>query len=95
MTIPTSWSSPTELFDIQADPDEQNNLIHDPAYAKTKQQMQDRLYSMMDELGGMYIPLNAPRGRQQNKRLRDRGGVQATDFPEAFIVDEPLRTELK
>ena len=84
-----------ELFDIQADPDEQNNLIHDPAYAKTKQQMQDRLYSMMDELGGMYIPLNAPRGRQQNKRLRDRGGVQATDFPEAFIVDEPLRTELK
>ena len=30
-----------------------------------------------------------------DKRLRDRGGVKATDFPEAFIVDEPLRKELK
>ena len=84
-----------ELFDIKADPDEQKNLIHDPNFAKTKQQMQDRLYAMMDELGGMQIPMNAPRGRQQNKRLRDRGGVKAADFPKAFIVDEPLRKELR
>ena len=39
--------------------------------------------------------INPPRGRQQNKRLRDRGGVKATDFPEAMIVDEPLRKELR
>ena len=84
-----------ELFDITTDPMEQHNLIHDPDFAKTKEQMQDRLYAMMDELGGMQIPLNPPRGRQQNKRLRDRGGVKATDFPEALIVDEPLRKELK
>jgi N-acetylglucosamine-6-sulfatase len=84
-----------ELFDIQADPMEQNNLIHEPAFQKIKQQMQDRLYTMMDDLGGMEIPLNPPRGRQQNKRLRDRGGVTAADFPDAFIVDEPLRKELK
>ena len=84
-----------ELFDIQADPMEQKNLIHLPEYEQTKRQMQDRLYAMMNELGGMQIPLNPPRGRQQNKRLRDRGGVRAADFPEAFIVDEPLRKELK
>ena len=84
-----------ELFDIKADPMEQNNLIHNPDFAKTMEQMQDRLYTMMEELGGMEIPLNPPRGRQQNKRLRDRGGVKATDFPEALIVDEPLRKELK
>ena len=42
-------------------------------------------------LGGMEIPMNPPRGRQQNKRLRSRDGVKASDFPEAFIVDEPLR----
>ena len=46
---------------------------------------------MMEELGGMEIPMNPPRGRQQNKRLRKRDGVKAADFPEAFIVDEPLR----
>ena len=80
-----------ELFDIQADPMEQKNLIHDPKYQKTKTQMQSRLYEMMDELGGMTIPLNPPRGRQQNRRLRPLGGVKAADFPEAFIVDEPLR----
>lgn len=84
-----------ELFDIQADPKEQNNLIHEPKFAKVRDQMQDRLYKMMDELGGMAIPMNPPRGRQQNKRLRDRGGVEAADFPEAMVVDEPLRKKLK
>jgi len=88
------WDS-DELFDIRTDPQEQNNLIHKPAYQKTRKQMQDKLYAMMAELGGMAIPLNPPRGRQQNKRLRSRGGVSAADFPEAMIVDEPLRKELK
>jgi N-acetylglucosamine-6-sulfatase len=88
------WDS-DELFDIRRDPMEQDNLIHQPAFQKTLNQMQSRLYAMMDELGGMQIPLNPPRGRQQNKRLRDRGGVKAADFPEAFIVDEPIRKELK
>ncbi|HBE70506.1 MAG TPA: acetylglucosamine-6-sulfatase [Planctomycetaceae bacterium] len=80
-----------ELFDIQADPKEQNNLIHDPEFARTKEQMQNRLYAMMQELGGMEIPMNPPRGRRQNKRLRGQGGVKAADFPDAFIVDQPLR----
>jgi N-acetylglucosamine-6-sulfatase len=88
------WDS-DELFDIQSDPMEQNNLIHNPVFAKTKTQMQSRLYAMMEELGGMEIPMNPPRGRQQNKRLRDRNGVKAADFPEAFIVDEPLRKVIK
>lgn len=83
-----------ELFDIQADPHEQKNLIHDPKFSGVKQKMQNRLYAMMDDLGGMQIPINPPRGRQQNKRLKDRG-AKAADFPEAFIVDEPLRKELK
>ncbi len=84
-----------ELFDIQADSEEQNNLIHDPAFESVKNDMQDRLYEMMADLGGMEIPMNPPRGRQQNKRLRDKSGVKAADFPQWFIVDEPLRKELK
>jgi N-acetylglucosamine-6-sulfatase len=88
------WDS-DELFDIKKDPMEQNNLIHKPEFQKAKNKMQNQLYTMMDEMGGMQIPLNPPRGRQQNKRLRDRDGVKAADFPEAFIVDEPIRKELK
>ncbi len=89
-----------ELFDIKADPMEQNNLIHNPKFARQRAEMQSRLYEMMEELGGMNIPMNAPRGRQQNKRLRSRGvqgrsGEKAADFPEAMIVEEPLRTILK
>ncbi|MCK4683829.1 MAG: acetylglucosamine-6-sulfatase, partial [Pirellulales bacterium] len=61
------------------------------SFQDTKNSMQSRLYEMMQELGGMEIPMNTPRGKQQNKRLRGRGGVKAADFPEAFIVDEPLR----
>lgn len=88
-----------ELFDLQNDPTEQNNLIHDQRFSRRKTEMQQRLYSMMEELGGMSIPINPPRGRQQNKRLRskgvgDRSGEQAADFPETMVVDEPLR-ELK
>ena len=89
-----------ELFDIQADPMEQHNLIHDPDFANQKNAMQGRLYEMMEELGGMHIPINAPRGRQQNKRLRSKGidgrsGEKAADFPRSMIVDEPLRKILK
>ena len=79
-----------ELYDLRADPTESNNLWHDPQYKATITEMETQLYEMMDELGGMEIPLNAPRGNSQNKRLRSRGGNEAVDFPEAIVVDEPL-----
>ncbi|MFT5125934.1 MAG: N-acetylglucosamine-6-sulfatase [Kiritimatiellia bacterium] len=52
-------------------------------------------YDMMEELGGLEIPMNRPKGNQQNKRLRECAGVKSADFPEAFIVDDPLRKEIK
>ena len=79
-----------ELYDLQADPGETRNLLHDPAFAATGREMEARLYEMMSELGGMSIPMNAPRGRSQNKRLRRRGGKKAGDFPEVMVLDEPV-----
>ena len=79
-----------ELYDLQKDPGETNNLLHDPNYADTAKQMETRLYEMMDELGGLSIPLNPPRGSSQNKRLRDRGGKKAADFPDPLVLDEPI-----
>lgn len=79
-----------ELYDLQNDPNEANNLWQDPQHKDTVKEMETRLYEMMDELGGMAIPLNAPRGNSQNKRLRSRGGNEAVDFPEAIVVDEAL-----
>ncbi|MXY69595.1 MAG: sulfatase [Acidobacteriia bacterium] len=79
-----------ELYDLQADPGETKNLLHDPAYADTAKQMETNLYEMMAELGGLAIPLNMPRGSSQNKRLRHRGGKKAADFPEPMVLDEPV-----
>lgn len=79
-----------ELFDLQTDPHEQKNLIHDPKFADVHRKMESKLYEMMEELGGLNIPLNPPRGRQQNKRLKTRGAKPA-DFPEKFIVEQPPR----
>ena len=81
-----------ELYDLQADPGETKNLIHDPAFAAEGKRMETRLYAMMAELGGMEIPLNAPRGNSQNKRLRGRGGKKAADFPEPLVMDAPQHT---
>ncbi len=78
-----------ELYDLKNDPNEAHNLWQDPQYRDTVREMETRLYSMMDELGGLEIPLNPPRGNSSNKRLRSRGGQEATDFPEALVVDVP------
>jgi N-acetylglucosamine-6-sulfatase len=77
-----------EFFDIEKDPKEQNNLIHDPKFAKKAKEMEDRLYTMMEDLGGMEIPMNPPAGRSQSIRLRSRGGDNAGNFPGALVVEE-------
>jgi N-acetylglucosamine-6-sulfatase len=55
--------------------------------------MENRLYQMMGELGGMEIPLNQPAGGFNDKRLRERGGEKAADFPAPQVVDEPLNLD--
>ena len=82
-----------ELYDLKADPDEMKNLLYDPQYKTLAGQMEDKLYAMMAELGGMEVPLNPPKGASANKRLRSRGGQHAADFPDPFIVDKPINTD--
>ena len=79
-----------ELYDLQTDPDEMKNLLYDPHYKPLAQQMENKLYEMMRELGGMEVPLNQPKGNSANKRLRSRGGQHASDFPDPLVVDKPL-----
>ncbi len=82
-----------ELFDLRDDPSERNNLISDPQYDSVAQKMEQRLYDMLGEVGGMDIPMNQPVGRSQNKRWAERDGKHATDFPAALVVEEPSNTE--
>ena len=82
-----------ELYDLQADPGETKNLIDDPQYREVVRKMEDQLYAMLGEEGGMDIPMNQPRGGSQNKRWRVRGGQQASDFPQSMVVDEPINRD--
>jgi len=44
----------------------------------------------MAEMGGMEIPLNAPRGHSQNKRFAPRDGHRAAGFPRPFVLEKPV-----
>ena len=46
-TYPAEW----ELFDLQEDPDELNNVFHDPAYVSIREDMIARLAAAQRELG--------------------------------------------
>lgn len=74
-----------ELYDLQEDPMESRNLIADPRYTGLIQQMREHLFDVLDENGGMNIPLQRDRGAQQNKRAPEK--KHAVDFP-----DEMYRT---
>jgi N-acetylglucosamine-6-sulfatase len=82
-----------EYYDLKADPDESRNLLYDKEHAKAANRMENDLYRMMAELGGMEIPLNQPAGGINNKRLRGRGGDHAADFPGPMVVDEPINQD--
>lgn len=77
-----------ELYDIQADPNETRNLIADPKLRDVVRKMESQLYAYMQDADAMEIPLNAPSGGSNNKRLRSRGA--AGDFPDRFYVDDPI-----
>ncbi len=72
-----------ELYDIQADPLEKHNLIFDEKAKATVAKLNRQMFQGLSETHGMYIPLNADRGRQQN--LRRAGGSKPADFPPELI----------
>jgi N-acetylglucosamine-6-sulfatase len=74
-----------ELYDLQSDPLEQHNLIDDPSQQARVKTMNARLFTILDETGGLSIPLYPDRGGRQNKRRPGDGGQKAADFPPALI----------
>ncbi|MBI4874662.1 MAG: sulfatase, partial [Acidobacteria bacterium] len=71
------WDS-DELYDIKEDPREANNLIYSPRHAPVVRSMNRQLFDMLEQSGGMSIPLYRDSGGQQN--LRRKTGSKAADF---------------
>ncbi len=79
-----------ELYDLQSDPNETTNLLYDGKHRDLANDLERQLFGTLTELGGLYIPLNAPVGDSLNRRSRNRGGDRAADFPKALVVDQPV-----
>ncbi len=58
-----------ELYDLEKDPDEKHNLIHEPKYAKMVDEMNKKMFDWLERTDGMLIPLR----RDTKWRAIDRG----------------------
>jgi N-acetylglucosamine-6-sulfatase len=69
-----------ELYDLQEDPLETNNLIFSEKHQQIAQQMRTRLFEVLEQTGGMQMPLWPDRGGSQN--LRNPSGSRSAEFPD-------------
>ncbi|WP_440877482.1 sulfatase family protein [Thalassotalea sp. PLHSN55] len=79
-----------ELYDLANDPGETTNLIAQPQYQEVINTMENRLYAMLSDEGGMEIPMNKPAGQFRNLRYSKRAGDNAADFPNNTVVAKPI-----
>jgi len=60
-----------ELYDLQADPYEMNNLIRDPSYQKTGMNLRTELFNWLGQTGGLQIPLKKAQGLRFDNRYQN------------------------
>lgn len=77
------WDS-DELYDLSEDPHETRNLVGRPEHAQTARDLNRRLFEVLAETNGLYIPLYPDRGGVNNSRRR--GGSRAADFPADYYI---------
>ena len=71
-----------ELYDLQEDPLEANNLISSPKHQDVVKKMNRQMFDIMETSGAMYIPLYRDSGPQNNHRNPDKSKPAA--FPPEF-----------
>lgn len=78
-----------ELYDLQNDPGETQNLIFSEAHRPIVRQMNERLFAVLQATGGMFIPLQPDRGSSQNLRRED--GTTPAPFPPEWFRKKSAR----
>ncbi len=74
-----------ELYDLQADPAEMNNLIFSPEHQAVAERMRTQLFALLEQTGGMQIPLFPDSGFRADHR--NPKASHAADFPPEFYAD--------
>ena len=80
-----------ELYDLEEDPLESRNLINSEKFKPVVDQMRKRLFDILEETGGMNIPLQRDRGGQSNLRSPDK--TKAAEFPDDFKKKPPRQRQ--
>ncbi|MDO8541955.1 MAG: sulfatase [Opitutaceae bacterium] len=82
------WDS-DELYDLQEDPGETRNLIYSAEHAPIVRRLNARLFEVLQETGGMSIPLQPDRGQPSN--LRNADGAKPAVFPKEMMRKAPKK----
>ncbi|PZQ61797.1 MAG: acetylglucosamine-6-sulfatase [Sphingomonas taxi] len=72
-----------ELYDLAADPDENDNLLARPGHEDLAERMSGKLFALLERTDGMAIPLSADAGFRADRR--DPKGPAQAPFPPAFF----------
>jgi N-acetylglucosamine-6-sulfatase len=76
-----------ELYDLVADPHENDNLIAKPGHEEIAAKLSDKLFAILEQTGGMQIPLSEDAGFRAQSRS-PKGHEQAT-FPPSYLAPPP------
>ena len=71
-----------ELYDLQNDPEELNNLIDKPEHKERIVAMKKKMFKILHDTKGHNIPLHSDRGRKFYNRHKER--AKQGEFPEYF-----------
>ena len=72
-----------ELYDISADPHENDNLLARPGHEDLAERMSGKLFDFLEKTGGMQIPLSPDAG--ERNELRNPEGPLGAPFPPRFF----------
>ncbi|MDX3899339.1 MAG: sulfatase [Sphingobium sp.] len=72
-----------ELYDLAADPHENDNLLARPGHEELARQMSEKLFGLLEKTDGMQIPLSPDAG--ERNELRDPKGPAGAPFPPRFF----------
>jgi N-acetylglucosamine-6-sulfatase len=72
-----------ELYDLADDPLENNNLLAKPGHEGLAEKMSAKLFAMLEQSGGMSVPISADSGLRRDSR--DPRGPKAAEFPDSFL----------
>lgn len=76
-----------ELYDLVADPHENDNLLARPGHEALAERLGGKLFAMLERSGGMQLPLGADAGERE--LLRDPRGAAQAPFPASFFTPPP------